>query len=921
MAKHSHIEIYGAKQHNLKGIDVKIPKNKLVVITGVSGSGKTSLAFDTLYAEGQRRYIESLSSYARQFLGKIDKPQVDKIVGLTPSIAIEQKVISTNARSTVGTSTEIYDFLKLLYARVGKTISPISGSEVKKNQTSDVLNHLDAQEEGQKIAILTKIPENKINQKYQSILISQGYSKIFETNSITDIDDWKFSKDSFLVIDRFKNKKGNEDFKQRIAESIELAFFEGNGALVIQDLEKDSQVEFNNRFELDGIEFMEPSTDLFSSNSPVGSCPNCQGYGKSIGLDKALIFPNPTKSIYEGAIAFSEYNGSEDWKKSLFHFCNQENISIHKPYLDFSKQEKEAIWQGGKGFSGIKGYFEYLESNAYKIQNRILLSRFRGKTECNSCEGKKLRKEALYVWFENKNISDLLELPIEDLYKFFKGVDLASYPNDIAQRIITEILNRLETLLAVGLPYLTLTRPSNTLSGGESQRIRLANSLNSSLVSSTYVLDEPSIGLHSHDTKQLIKVLKGLRDLGNTVVVVEHDEEMMEASDYIIDIGKDAGVHGGSLLFSGTYEELLEEKDSYTADYLNGKIQLTRNQVPAGFVNFIELFGATENNLQGLDVKIPTKALTVVSGMSGSGKSTLVRKILLPAIQRSLDIFKDKPGKYSDLKFDNSIIQGIEFVDQNPIGKSSRSNPVTYLKAFDAIRNLLAKNKLSVQRGYKTKHFSFNIPGGRCETCQGEGEIQIEMQFLSDIKVLCEDCKGKRYQDEILDIEFEGKNISDILGLTVNEALEFFETHNQKKIVQNIRPLQEVGLGYVQLGQSSSTLSGGEAQRVKLASFLAQANKKEKNLLIFDEPTTGLHFKDIQNLLNSFDALIKNGHTIVVVEHHPDIIKLADWNIDLGPMGGNQGGQLVFEGENADFLEFADSLTVKYLSKNQKEVL
>lgn len=913
MAKHTHIEIYGAKQHNLKNIDVKLPKNKLIVITGLSGSGKTSLAFDTLYAEGQRRYVESLSSYARQFLGRIDKPDVKEIKGLTPSIAIEQKVISTNARSTVGTSTEIYDYLKLLYARVGKTISPISGNEVKKHNVTDVLDFITTIEDGHKLAISIAIIPEKTTKKYQEILSNQGYSRLLVNGKLIDLEDWNFEENSFLVIDRFKKKSNDEDYLQRLAESCELAFYEGNGELTIHSLEDGSQHAFNNRFELDGMEFMIPSTDLFSFNSPVGSCPSCQGYGRTIGLDKELIFPNPTKSIYDGLIAFSHFNGVEDWVNSLYKMCSSIDLSIHKPYTEFTDEEKLAIWEGKDAFKGIKGYFEYLESSSYKIQNRIILSRFRGKTECNECNGKRLRKEALCVKFYGKDIADLLSMPLDDLYDFFKSIEISKEDAPIAERVLDEINNRLDLLLKVGLPYLTLNRMSNTLSGGESQRIRLACSLSSSLVSSTYVLDEPSIGLHAEDTAKLIEVLKGLRDLGNTVVVVEHDEDIMQSADFIVDMGKEAGVQGGHIVFAGDYDNLLKQEDSYTAQYLNHSVQLSRKVRKDNFDDFIELKGARENNVQGVDINIPLNGFTVVSGMSGSGKSTLIRKILFPALQRSLEVYADKPGFYQSLNYNQNALTGVEFIDQNPIGKSSRSNPVTYIKAFDDIRNLLAKQGIASQRGYKAKHFSFNIPGGRCEECQGEGQINIEMQFLADVKMDCEHCKGYRYKDEILDVKFNDKNIFDILNLTVDQAVDFFDEYGENKIVNKLKPLLDVGLGYVKLGQSSSTLSGGEAQRVKLAAFLSLTSNKDRNLFIFDEPTTGLHFQDIQKLLNAFDALIAKGHSILVIEHHPDLIKQADWNIDLGPYGGDKGGQLIFEGLNADFLKSEKSLTAKHL--------
>lgn len=912
------IIIKGARLHNLKNIDVVIPRNKLVVITGLSGSGKSSLAFDTLYAEGQRRYVESLSSYARQFLGRLNKPKVDYIKGIAPAIAIEQKVNSTNPRSTVGTTTEIYDYLKLLFARIGKTYSPISRLEVKKDTVTDVLNHLKTFPEGKKLLLLAPIYlekgrtiEDKINTLQQ-----QGYARIKVNDSVVRIDEANAitKKDTvLLVVDRVITKNG-EDFYNRLADAIQTAFFEGKGECIIETLSDSKQRPFSNKFELDGINFLEPNVHLFSFNNPYGACPKCEGYGDIIGIDDDLVIPNTGLSVYESAI-FPWRGESMSWyKDQLVNNSHKFDFPIHKPYFELTNAQKQLIWTGNKHFEGLNSFFAELESKAYKIQNRVMLSRYRGKTKCKTCNGKRLRVEANYVKIAAATITDLVEMPLDKLTNFFKQLELNDTDTHIAKRLLKEINNRLAFLANVGLDYLTLNRKSNTLSGGESQRINLATSLGSSLVGSMYILDEPSIGLHPKDTERLILVLKSLRDLGNTVIVVEHDEDIMKAADTIIDIGPEAGTLGGHVVAEGTYADILAS-DSLTAKYLNEELKIEVPKTRRTSKYHIDIIGARENNLKNINVSFPLAMLTLVTGVSGSGKSTLVKKILFPALQKKLTDFGDKPGQFTSLEGDFSNVNHIEFVDQNPIGRSSRSNPVTYIKAYDDIRALFSKQKLSTIRNYQAKHFSFNVDGGRCETCKGEGQVTIEMQFMADVHLECETCKGKRFKKEVLEVTFADKSIDDILNSTIDDAIAFFEATEQTKIKNKLQPLQDVGLGYVNLGQSSSTLSGGEAQRIKLASFLGKGNNKEKALFIFDEPTTGLHFHDIQKLLKSFNALIAKGHSIIVVEHNIDLIKCADYIIDLGPTGGEYGGNLVASGTPEDIIKIKASEIGKYLKE------
>jgi excinuclease ABC subunit A len=912
------ILIQGAKLHNLKNISVAIPRNKLVVVTGLSGSGKSSLAFDTLYAEGQRRYVESLSSYARQFLGRLDKPKVDSIKGIAPAIAIEQKVNSTNPRSTVGTSTEIYDYLKLLYTRIGKTISPLSGKEVKKDTTTDVINFIKKFPEGEKLLLLAPIllEEGRTMENKIKALAQQGYSRIKIKDEVLRIDELEsktFPKKIDLVIDRIITKD-EEDFYNRLADAIEIAFFEGKGELYIEALSSKNITEFNNRFEADGMVFMEPNVHLFSFNNPYGACPTCEGYGDVIGIDEDLVIPNTALSIYENAI-FPWRGESMSWyRDQLVNNAYKFDFPIHKPWFQLTDDQKQLVWDGNKYFEGLNSFFSFLESKSYKIQNRVMLSRYRGKTRCTTCKGKRLRPEAGYVKINNTAIQELVELPLNKTAEFFKNLKLSEFDEKVAKRLLLEINNRLRFLQDVGLGYLTLNRKSNTLSGGESQRINLATSLGSSLVGSMYILDEPSIGLHPKDTERLIVVLQSLRDLGNTVIVVEHDEDIMKAADEIIDIGPEAGTFGGEVVAQGTYTEILQS-DSLTAKYLNGEMEIEVPKKRRTSKNKITISGARQNNLKNIDVTFPLNVFTAVTGVSGSGKSTLVKKILYPALMREIGGYGEKPGQFSEIKGDFNTIKSIEFIDQNPIGRSSRSNPVTYIKAYDDIRNLYASQKLSDIRGYKAKHFSFNVDGGRCETCKGEGEVTIEMQFMADVHLVCDTCNGKRFKKEVLEVTFQNKNIDDILTMTVDDAVAFFGEYKQDKIAAKLQPLQDVGLGYVQLGQSSSTLSGGEAQRIKLASFLVKGTSKEKTVFIFDEPTTGLHFHDIKKLLASFYALLDRGHTVIVVEHNLDLIKCADHIIDLGPEGGENGGQVVVFGTPEEVVKSKESFTAIYLKE------
>lgn len=920
--KHN-IIIKGAQVHNLKNLDVAIPRNKLVVITGLSGSGKSSLAFQTLYAEGQRRYVESLSSYARQFLGRFDKPKVEYIKGIAPAVAIEQKVNTTNARSTVGTSTEIYDYLKLLFARIGKTYSPISGKEVKKDTISDVIDFVKTQALDEKWLLLTKVhieKDRSIEEKL-GVLLQQGFSRILINDETVRLDDFnlvieKLKKDkkhanTYLIIDRIVTKD-DEDFFNRLSDAVQTAFYEGKGEIYLQNLSDLKLHAFSNKFELDGLTFLEPNIHLFSFNNPYGACPVCGGYGNIIDIDPELVVPNTTLSIYENAV-FAWRGESMSWyKEQLVNNAYKFDFPIHKPYFELSEEQKELLWQGNKYFVGLNDFFKELEEKNYKIQNRVMLSRYRGKTKCYACKGKRLRPEALNIKIDQKTLADLVELPIDQLALFFKNIQISENDQLVAKRLLLEINNRLKFLMNVGLEYLTLNRNSSTLSGGESQRINLATSLGSSLVGSMYILDEPSIGLHPKDTEKLIQVLLELRDLGNTVIVVEHDEDIMKAADMIIDIGPEAGTHGGKLVAQGTFDEILKEQ-SLTSKYLNGDLVIEVPKSRRTSKQYIEIIGAREHNLKNINVRFPLEMLTVITGVSGSGKSTLVKKILYPAIQKNLNGVSEKAGQFSELQGYYHKIQHIEYVDQNPIGRSSRSNPVTYIKAYDEIRELFAKEKLSKIRNYQAKHFSFNVDGGRCETCKGEGTINVEMVFMADVQLPCETCNGKRFKKDVLEVQVNEKNIDDILTMTIDDALEFFYLNKHTKITQKLQPLQDVGLGYVQLGQSSSTLSGGEAQRIKLATFLVKGATKEKALFIFDEPTTGLHFHDIKKLLKSFDALIENGHSIIVIEHNLDMIKCADWIIDLGPTGGENGGYLLAEGTPEEILKNKKSITGKYL--------
>lgn len=919
--KHN-ILIKGAQLHNLKNIDVAIPRNKLVVITGLSGSGKSSLAFDTLYAEGQRRYVESLSSYARQFLGRLDKPKVEYIKGIAPAVAIEQKVNTTNARSTVGTSTEIYDYLKLLYARIGKTFSPVSGLEVKKHTVTDVVNTVLSFSPESRWMLLSPIhlEEGRALEDKLKVLLQQGFIRILVNNEIVRLDEIKQHsldhQNIMLIIDRIVVKT-DEEFQNRLADAVQTAFYEGKGTCFLQEVGTDNRYTFSNNFELDGIQFLEPNIHLFSFNNPYGACPTCEGYGNVIGIDEDLVIPNTALSIYENAI-FPWRGESMSWHRDqLVNHAYKFDFPVHKPYFELSEDDKQLVWNGNKYFTGLHAFFQELEEKNYKIQNRVMLSRYRGKTKCHTCRGKRLRPETNYITVGGKTISELVDIPVKHLISFFNDLSLSEYDQKVAKRLLIEINNRLRFLDEVGLNYLTLNRNSATLSGGESQRINLATSLGSSLVGSMYILDEPSIGLHPKDTERLIGVLKNLRDLGNTVIVVEHDEDIMKAANRIIDIGPEAGTHGGNLVAEGDFSTLLKS-DSLTAKYLNGELEISIPKQRRKFKNHIEIRGARENNLKNIDVIFPLDCLTVVTGVSGSGKSTLVKKILYPALQKKLEGVSDKAGQFTDLKGSFSHIKNIEYIDQNPIGRSSRSNPVTYIKAYDDIRDLFTKQKVSKIRGYQPKHFSFNVEGGRCETCKGDGEVTIEMQFMADVHLECETCNGKRFKKEILEVYFEGKNIDDVLKMTIDDAIVFFEQHQQAKIIQKLKPLQEVGLGYVQLGQSSSTLSGGEAQRIKLASFLVKGTTKDKALFIFDEPTTGLHFHDIKKLLASFEALIEKGHSIVVIEHNLDLIKCADYIIDIGPEGGENGGQLLAFGTPEEIAKHPKSITGKYLKEKLK---
>ena len=912
------IFIKGARLHNLKNIDVQIPRNQLVVITGMSGSGKSSLAFDTLYAEGQRRYVESLSSYARQFLGKLNKPKVDYIRGIAPAIAIEQKVNSTNPRSTVGTSTEVYDYMKLLYARIGKTISPISGEEVRKDRVEDVVEFVRGFEAGSRLLLLApvEIPKERDTGKSLQLLSKQGYARIKYKGEVIRIrpEMPDIGREFELVVDRVVVKAEDEDFINRLAGAVDTAFFEGKGSCVVEEVEGGERTTFSNRFERDGMAFPEPNVHLFSFNNPYGACPKCEGYGDVIGIDEDLVVPNTDFSVYDNAIAPWKGESMSWYRDQLVNNAYKFDFPIHKPWYELTEAQRDLVWEGNEYFTGLHDFFQKLEEKSYKIQNRVMLSRYRGKTRCSQCHGGRLRKEATYVQVGGKSIDALVQMPVYQLADFFETLELSTHDTEIAKRLLTEIRNRLSYLLKVGLGYLTLNRKSNTLSGGESQRINLATSLGSSLVGSMYILDEPSVGLHPRDSENLIQVLQSLRDLGNTVIVVEQDEEMMRAADRIIDIGPQAGTLGGEVVAEGTLEELLEA-DSLTARYLDGRLEIPlpeKRRKPRGF---IKVLGARQHNLANIDVTFPLQVLTVVTGVSGSGKSTLVNKILYPTLQKKLGGYGEKAGHHRAVEGEFNFIRQVEFVDQNPIGRSSRSNPVTYLKAYDEIRSLYASQKLSKIRGYKAKHFSFNVDGGRCDKCKGEGEITVEMQFMADVHLECDQCQGKRFRKEILEVQFEGASIDDVLRMTVDEAIAFFKAHKAEKIASKLQPLQDVGLGYVTLGQPSSTLSGGEAQRIKLASFLGKGQGKDKALFIFDEPTTGLHFHDIRKLLDSFNALIDKGHSIIVIEHNIELIKSADHVIDLGPGGGDKGGQLVAFGTPEEIAASPESITGHYLKE------
>ncbi len=909
------IIIKGASLHNLKKIDVAIPRNSLTVITGVSGSGKSTLAFDTLYAEGQRRYVESLSSYARQFMGKLEKPEVDYIKGISPAIAIEQKVITRNPRSTVGTTTEIYDYLKILFARLGKIISPISGREVKRDDVDDIVEFITKQKEGTKGVLYLNIkeaPEFAIKN-----FIAAGYSRARVDNEFCLLEELKEGTDFDLVIDRF-SVNHDEDFKNQIYDSVNTSFKEGNGDCWV-DIYKGKEItvsHFCNRFEMDGLIFEQATPDIFNFNSPLGACPTCEGFGEILGISEDLVIPDKSLSVHNYCVAAWKGEKMGAWRKQLIKGAHQVNFPVLTPYKDLTDDEKDQLWYGTSSFLGIHDFFKGLQEQIYKIQNRVMISRFKGKTHCHDCKGQRLKKEALAIKIGNFNIADITSMTIDEAYEFIQKVKFNEYERKIGQRLIEEITNRLAFLTNVGVGYISLSRLSNSLSGGESQRINLASRLGSSLVGSLYVLDEPSIGLHPKDTEKLIKILKGLNSIGNTVVIVEHDEDIMREASYLIDIGPYAGIHGGEVVFEGNHDQLLKKGKSLTTEYLNGikNINIPNKRIPK---KFITLKNISKHNLKIKEVKFPLACFTVITGVSGSGKSTLVKKELIPELNRYFS-----NGETINLSGDLKSIESVEYVDQNPIGKSSRSNPATYVKAFDEIRNIFSQQPMSTLRGYKPSHFSLNVPNGRCETCQGEGVTTIEMQFMADLKMKCEECKGKRYKDEVLEVEYNGKNINDILNLSIEEALKFFKqfadpsrkTTLEGKLVKKLSPLNQVGLGYVKLGQSSSTLSGGEAQRVKLAYFLIKGNTSSKTLFIFDEPTTGLHFHDINLLLNSLYALIELGHSVTVIEHNVEVMKCADWIIDLGPGGGKYGGEIVYQGTPEKISSSKTSVTAKYIT-------
>lgn len=911
------IYIKGARVHNLKNIDVSFPRNKLIVVTGVSGSGKSSLTIDTLFAEGQRRYAESLSAYARQFMARMGKPDVDYIKGLCPAIAIEQKVITRTPRSTVGSMTEIYDYLRLLFARAGKTISPVSGREVKKEDVQDVIQAIKGLKPGDKVLVLVPFLQHRNRKPMEelNILLQKGFSRIYdgEVYRIEDLleqKSWKPAPNTSILIDRLVVKEFDEDDLHRMADSIGTAFYEGEGEMQIEVNGK-KPLHFSNRFELDGMQFEEPVPNLFSFNNPFGACPTCEGFSQVLGIDAELVIPNKRLSVYEGAVAPWKGEKLGWWREQFIKGAKKFDFPVHKPIMDLTGAQYKALWEGNEYVQGINEFFREVEQNLYKVQYRVLLSRYRGRTECPDCKGYRLRKEALYIQVAGKHIGELCEMPVKDLALWFDKLTLTPYQEEVAKRILIEIKHRIKTLLDVGLGYLTLNRLANTLSGGESQRIQLTRSLGSNLTNSLYILDEPSIGLHARDTENLIGVLKELRDLGNTVVVVEHDEMMMREADHIIDMGPLASHLGGEVVAAGNYDEIISNKDSLTGKYLSGQLRIDPPARCRKWTRSITVEGARQHNLKDITVNFPLNTLCVVSGVSGSGKTTLVKQILYPGLQKIKGEMADKVGLHKAISGDIELISQIEMIDQNPIGKSSRSNPVTYIKAYDEIRELFSEQPLSKMRGFQPKHFSFNVDGGRCDTCKGEGEQLVEMQFLADVHLTCESCGGKRFKEEVLEVQYKGKSIFDVLDMSVEEALEFFA--KEKDIVAKVKPLQDVGLGYVKLGQSSDTLSGGEAQRVKLASFLGKGRAQGHILFIFDEPTTGLHFHDIHKLLTSFNALIEQGHSIIVIEHNTDVIRSADWVIDLGPEAGDKGGNLVFAGLPADLKKQKNSHTGKYM--------
>lgn len=925
--KDDYIIISGAKVHNLKNISLEIPRDKIIVVTGVSGSGKSSLAFDTLYAEGQRRYVESLSAYARQFLGKINKPAVDSIKGIPPAIAIEQKVGSSNPRSTVGTSTEIYEYLRLLFARIGRTFSPISGKEVSRHSVTDVVDYITSLNEGTRAMILTPIQIKNVEADLKLVL-AHGFQRILSANEVINIEDLtdysliNKKTDSYVVVDRVVAST-EKDNMSRMADSVQTAFDEGHGKCSIYIPETSHYQHFSDRFELDGIEFELPTEHLFSYNSPMGACKRCDGYGQTLGIDENLVIPDKSLSIYQGAIACWRGEVMKEFNNLLISNASKFNFPIHKPYFELTDEQKRLLWTGNKYFEGINSFFEMLERNLYKIQYRVMLSRYRGKTICPDCLGSRLRKEVNYVKVGGYSLPDLIQKPIEELDKIFNNLVLDKHEQVISERVLLEIRNRIGFLKEVGLGYLTLNRRSDTLSGGEAQRIRLSASLGSNLVGALYILDEPSIGLHSRDTQRLIKVLKKLRNLGNTVLVVEHDEEIIQSADYVIDIGPGAGIFGGNLIFAGEKADILKQENSLTAGYLNRTLKIDIPAKRRPFNKSIKIVGARHNNLKGFDVDIPLNVLTTITGVSGSGKSSLIKGIFVPALQIAYNGHSDFVGQHIKIEGDIKTHKRVEFIDQNPIGRSSRSNPVTYIKAYDDIRKLFSDQQLAVQMRFKPSHFSFNTDGGRCEACQGEGITTVSMQFMADVQLVCEECGGKRFKDDVLSVKYRGKSIYDVLEMTVSEAIDFFSQGKSslaKKIAKNLQPLADVGLDYVHLGQSSSTLSGGESQRVKLASYLSKdlGDGSDTIIFVFDEPTTGLHFHDISKLLASFDALIKHGHSIVVVEHNLEVIKSSDWVIDLGPEGGEKGGNIVVCGTPEQVAMCDSSYTGHFLKEKLK---